>query len=440
MTRAPQHILFDLIGDPANIEVCILSNFPPEAIANEELRPIYEYAVAYFKKSSNRGAPTPDVYRNTDHPTVEGKTMMQVLEEREIFLDEEPEESIEWVIDQLMGRYVTRQADVAVAEMLKEVADAPLEDRAALLTQHATSLVGLSMTFEPRTTRVDFRDDADTFLDAYTNRKEQGETHLGMHFGIPDIDEHTYGIHPGELAIVAAHAKAGKSFLMDWVALKEFEVGKQVGIFTLENSIAMTEGRIACLAVGADPTRWIQGKSLPDEEESIKAWVNDVLRKAPNQFQIMQPAPGDRTAESVVTKARLLDVDSLIIDQLTFLDTEDQRSARYLQVRDILHGIKTMISTGRKPIPCLLAHQVNRDGHKMAQKEGHYEMYHMAESAEVERTADWVFAMFQSEAHLALNRLLFQTLASRRAVPKHWEMFWDIAVGHIGVSSEISLA
>lgn len=262
---------------------------------------------------------------------------------------------------------------------------------------------------------------------------------MGMHFGIKDIDDHTYGIHPGELAIVAAHAKAGKSFFLDWVALKEFEQGKTVGLFTLENSIPMTEGRIACLAVGADPTRWIKGQSYPDEEESITSWINDVLRKSDEKFYIMQPAPGDRTAESIVTKARLLNLDSLIIDQLTFMDATDVKLQRYLQMRDILHTIKTMISTGRKPIPCLLAHQVNREGHKMAQKENHYEMYHMAESAEVERTADWVFSMFQSADHMALNRLLFQTLASRRAMPKNWEMYWDIAVGNIAVANEYSL-
>ena len=69
----------------------------------------------------------------------------------------------------------------------------------------------------------------------------------------------------------------------------------------------------------------------------------------------------------------------LIIDQLTFIEPPDERAAPHIQIRDITHDLKTLISTGRDKMPCLLAHQINREGVKAADKVGYLEMYHLAE-------------------------------------------------------------
>ena len=436
--RSPEDILFELLVIDGNIEQAIMANLPAEAISNEDLRPIYLWMLDYYKQSSRRSTPTVDVLKNTQYPGQPGKTMYAVLSEYEIFLDEDPAESIEWVISQLKGRLLTEQATVGVTRMLQALSTAHAEDRPDVLSQHADNLVGLALAAESRVTRVDFREDVDELLAGYEDRKANVGQHMGMHFGLPDIDSTTYGIHDGELAVVAAGPKTGKSFFLDWVALKEWENGRNTALFTLENSIAMTEGRIACLATGADSERWMKGLCDPDEEAAITDWLEE-MRASDTALHILQPSMADRTAESIITKARLLNVDSIIIDQLTFIEAQNVREPRHVQIRDIMHTIKVMVSSGHKKLPCLVAHQVNREGVKAAEKDGKFAMYHMAEGSEVERTADWVFSMFQSGDYRALNRLLFQTLASRRAVPVNWELNWDMGIGNIDVIGAVNV-
>src|SRR5690606_32069603 len=103
-------------------------------------------------------------------------------------------------------------------------------------------------------------------------------------------------------------------------------------------------------------------------------------------FWILQPEMGQRTIQHMVRRAETLG-DAVIIDQLTFVEPNPgtERLSRTEQVGRILHMFKALIS-GR--MPGLLAHQINREGQKAAEKLGRLEMYHLAESAEVERTAD----------------------------------------------------
>jgi hypothetical protein len=60
----------------------------------------------------------------------------------------------------------------------------------------------------------------------------------------------------------------------------------------------------------------------------------------------------------------MLGGDWLFLDQLRFIDPMDMKAPRYIQIREIMHQLKEMISTGRDQMPALLAHQISRDGLK----------------------------------------------------------------------------
>src|SRR5690606_18761438 len=138
----------------------------------------------------------------------------------------------------------------------------------------------------------------------------------------------------------------------------------------------------------------------------------------------------------LVRQAQIYGVDSLLIDQLTFLEPEDERAPRHLQNREMTHTLKSMISSARKTMPCILAHQINRESVKNSEKGGHLEMYHLAESSEVERTADWVFGIHRSRVEVESLRAKFQTLAARREANRHFMLGWSIDTGYVNVRHE----
>jgi len=210
-------------------------------------------------------------------------------------------------------------------------------------------------------------------------------------------------------------------------------------LFTLENSVEMTQDRLACMELGIDARRWNRGECDEGELQRIREWT-DALRNSERPFWILQPEPGKRTVDLMIRQARVLG-NAAFIDQLTFVDVPkaSDRSPRHIQIRDILHDLKSIISSGNR-IPCLMAHQINREGVKSAERSGKLEMYHLAESAEVERTADWVFGLWQGEGLRQAGRAYIQMLAARREDLVDWEAVWRPHIGQIAVRGQVDLS
>ena len=59
----------------------------------------------------------------------------------------------------------------------------------------------------------------------------------GITFGLPEVDQHTLGIHPGELCVIAATSGGGKSWFAGLIVLEEFRRGRRCILFTLENDV-----------------------------------------------------------------------------------------------------------------------------------------------------------------------------------------------------------
>ena len=305
--------------------------------------------------------------------------------------------------------------------------------RVGALAEVSAELAALVAALQPRHSRVDLREGGRDMLARYDQVAASEDKVRGMGFGLPEVDAHTRGIWPGEIAIVVAPPKAGKSWLANWVALQEWQRGRVAGLWTLENSIEMTQLRLACIALKLSYED-LQDGTLPDSEyKLLHEWVHDVLAESDVPLHILHPDQEQRTPHAIVQQARGLDVQSLIIDQLTFVEpSRDKRNqTRAYEVRDILHDLAASVSTGRDPLSCLLTHQVKRDGIKEAEKTGRLAMDSGADSSEVERTASWVFGLWASEHQQALHQTSLQTLATRRGKPRDWDLHWDVGVGLI---------
>ena len=156
-------------------------------------------------------------------------------------------------------------------------------------------------------------------------------------------------------------------------------------------------------------------------------------------FHIIQPGIGERTVEHMVRKAKSLG-DVIIIDQLTFVEPNPihVRLPRYQQIGNSLHELKSLISTGKR-IPAFLIHQMSREGQKAAQKLGRLEMWHFAEAAEGERTADWAGGMVATESMQDANRVYLQGRAARRQRLQSWQLVWRPWRGETTVMHSVRL-
>ena len=423
--------LLAAITDSILIAEIAESSLTAEAIPTEEIRPVFAWAMTYYYESGRTQAPSREALLEVwgDH-----------LEQAEIELPDEDAETDTpaSAVEALEAQYVLKTHQEFILRSSTEIASAPAVERLGLLKAHAAELSAIALKMQPRRVLVSVKDGLSEAADRYLIREQDGHQHKGMTFGLSAIDDYTYGIHPGELAVLAAGPKTGKSFFPLLAAKHEWlSCGRPTTLFTLENSVDMTYDRLICAILGIDPDAFQRGALTADEKKRVVEYRGDSLKDLKAGLHVVMPEPGNRTVDALIRQARMLDAQSIFIDQLTFVDHPDPaRKPRNEIIRDIMHETKQQISTSRDPVSVLMAHQINREGMKAAAKQDYLEINHFAEGSEVERSVDWGFSLYNSRNDVMAQMMKFQTLAARRAKPKSWYLQWRIEKAHVRVLSE----
>lgn len=433
MSSRPESVLFSSLLDVDRLEYLAREGIDSEIIPTAAMRPVVEWALNYYFESGCKQAPTEEALR------LEWST---VLESEEIVLEppEDEYETAEWALKFLRSNYIHLEWQRWIKKAAEEMAASYTDDRVGIFDKHSAELAEMRTRVRSRTAEAR---GADALVDAirrYHERAELDGAPHGLMLGLEMTDAHTHGIHDGELAVLAAGPKTGKSWLLAKAVLNEWQRGRRGILFTLENSVEMTIDRIVCLRANVDYRRWQRGQATPEELHRVEVNRDTLMRQEIGDMIVVMPPRGQRTASAMLREAQMRGADSILIDQLTFVEAVGTKAkARHEIVRDIMHDLKTGISTGSYKIPCLLAHQINREGVKAADKTGFLEMYMLAESSEVERTADWVFGLYRSHEDRIAEVAKLQTLAARREDTQSWLLAYNPSLGVMETASEITL-
>lgn len=429
-----EKVLVQHLTVPVSLKEIVERDLPDDILPTPDLCNVIRFAVDYWHtEGSDQIAPPMEVLLTH---------FANLMAEHSIDLSIEPEGTLEWALAVAQGNYIDRAWQPWVREFAMKIAapEADVLEKPHILGEAIEQLMAIQSRFVRRSEQVDVRTVAEQMYADYLVRAARADDSSieGSILGLGMIDEFIGGCRPGELHIAAGPPKSGKSFLLAHAAYETWRRGGSPVLYTLENSVDMTLARIACMKLGIDSRRWETGRCTPEEIQRVMMWIEHV-KAAPNPFHIVQPDPQHRTVEHLVRRARTLG-DSIFIDQLTFVAASvgSERRQRHEQIGIMLHELKELISTGRR-LSCVMAHQINREGVKAAEKTGHLEMYHLAESAEIERTADLVLGLWQSAALRDVGRAWVQTLAFRRQELRHWEIIWRPFIGQIQPRNEIVL-
>jgi hypothetical protein len=419
-----EQVLLNHLTTVKSLEVLALEGFLNpvvlEIIPTEVVREITAWSLRYFFQNGRQVAPSKDAIQ---------ETWGEELEKREILVEDDVEtDSVEWSIEQLRAQYATLKSQDFVKQFATTVFTAGPDEKVEKIQAGAHDLYLVAQSLTSRHREQDAAEGFRDALERYDLRKKDGRTTYGMTFGLPLIDEHIHGVHPGELVTFAAGSGVGKSWVAGKTALNEWAAGRLAALFTLENDLAMTFDRLACMKARVN---------YETEVERVRMWA-DKLAKSDNAPVVLMPDRGNRTVPAIVRKAVVLGAQSLIIDQLSFVEhnPHSRERQRWAMWGETIHELKNEISEGRDKLPCLLLHQINREGMRAAAKSGRHEMDHLAEASEIERTSDFVFALYQSPDAKIVGEAIWQTLKSRRVPPKDWDLAFRLEVGDIRVRTE----
>lgn len=431
-TSRSEDVLYSSLTDVDALEQLVKIGLPLECIPTPVMRDVVAWAVSYFDKSGQTKAPTREALMETWGQTIEDAEVE--IENSDVEL-----EDVGWAIDSLKARYADWKFQSWQKEAAAKLAEANSTTRLTVLEEQVHELNQMILGLRDKSQEVEGIEGFQRSLAAYEKRAATAQQHRGMAFGVEEIDQYTYGIHEAELAVLAAGPKTGKSVTMAYILLQEWRKGRHATYYTLENSVDMTYDRLVCIHLHVDHDRYRRGEAGEDEVERVRTFIAERGEELREAIHVIQPERGKRTVQHMTRQARAMGTESLLIDQLTFMEASDRRLRGPEMIKDIMHDLKDAIG-GRLSIPCLLAHQINREGMREAKKNGWLEMYMLAEGSEVERTADWVFGLYASPDEQQAQMIKWQTMATRRGSSnKNWRVgVWRPWVNQVDALEEIT--
>lgn len=346
------------------------------------------------------------------------------------------EESTEWLVSKIHTRYIRNNLHEAMfdAAEISNREDHPVDALRKLHTDTWSALRSVT----PRRGRSDISQDVELRRRRYDDRAAFDGDVLGVPIGLSEIDNHSFGILPGELALVAALSKTGKTFLLAHAAISARRAGYTPYFASLELSVTDMEDRIDAVLSGLSYEKIQKGKLSDDEHKTLHE-EQDKFAALGSLF-VEKPPKNERTVPFLVNRAWDVGANFLIIDQLSFLESATQNNYRegHIRVGDIVSDLKLEISQDdTHAMPTFMAVQINREGSK-AEK---LKLQHMALTSALEQVADVIYGLTQSEEMRANRSMQLEQLGFRRGASKGWLLAWEL--GHrtnISVRQEISQA
>lgn len=408
MSNAEERKLLSKMTELAEISRIWEMGIRQEVFEDPINRFAFTFMIDYWLSAQMQHAPT-WVVMETEYP--------------QLALDNHVEETTDWLIGQLKKRYaVNRLQDVLRRALDKSGADDPVKTLDTLWHDAYDA----AQINAPRYARVDITETIEARRERYS-RDVQHQSTAGIPIGLAELDSHTRGILPGELCAAAAYTKTGKSWLLANAFVTALRNGMRPIFFTLEMGIPEMEDRIDAIYSGVSYQRLSQRDLNPDEIIALRD-AQDTMAATDSGF-IERPQRGERTVKHMVSRARQLGANFLIIDQLSFIDSEHSYtgdSALRMKHGELIFELKDEIareSVGK--LPCLLAVQLNRQAATQGTG-GRGELYNFANSSMVEQTVDIALGLWRNQEMRANNAMGLDIMGSRRCDTRSWTLAWHL--------------
>lgn len=184
---------------------------------------------------------------------------------------------------------------------------------------------------------------------------------LGITTGIPELDDATHGWLPEEHCILFARTNEGKSWVAELLAVNAWKSGKKVLYYAGEMSPLMMGYRFDTLYKNISNSGLLRGNSELDEE--YKNYLDKLSDKSglivitPQDFNNKKPK-----ISQIKQVAKDLDVDLIILDQISLLDDEKSSENKTTRYGNISQEIKLAGVELQKPF--ITVAQANREAEK----------------------------------------------------------------------------
>lgn len=325
--------------------------------------------------------------------------------------------------DYLLDTLVSARRKVATANILREAIEKidKEQDHEGALLALQSGIVKLDSSGFTETNDVDITkpEELERRWNRYQERKLNPDTLLGYPTGFPTIDQVTSGLQNGQLVVITATPKTGKSTVALQIAINIHEKSQVVPMFySFEMSNREQEDRFDAMKARVSYRRLITGKLTPQEEAGYRTTVIENLRKR-ESFVLVDSASGT-TLSGVVSKLQQHRPSILFIDGMYLMIDEQTGEANTPQaLTNLTRGFKRLAQ--KFDIPIVITTQ-SLDWKKG--KGGRLTANSIGYSSSFFQDADVLFGLEKPEEEVDETRVL-SILASRNSGPGSTFLTWE---------------
>lgn len=380
-----------------------------EHFFDNSIREIYNFSLDYLIKSEFKSSPTENLlkikfesyFNNNGWPTEEylahiitndllekyrRANVQKVLLEAAEELDNDPERAISIAISKLSKV----QEDTATRERIEIYKDG-------------------------------FQHRVEEYIDS-TIDLEKSKKRKGIYFGWDLINDQLYGIHPGELAVIAGYTGIGKSLTGAKIALEAARRGTKVYLLNLELEKELQLKRLDCLASGVSYTKYERGELNSLELTKLKEARLEIESFGDNLLIDTPTLSSERTVQDLYSRAKLWGAEMIVGDQLSWLTPEgNYKNSNNFQMQQMSELITDITRINKEMnLASVWLVQFNRESQSKQKQRGG--LQHIALSSQIEQNVSIAIGISATKEMMEQEVKVFEILKSRRSSLKSYLM------------------
>jgi replicative DNA helicase len=325
-------------------------------------------------------------------------------------------------IDYLLDDIVDKRRKLSISNTLRlaveEIQNNKDHESALLLMQNG--IVRLEEDGLNQTSDVNLITTTESRWDDYVFRKNNPGL-LGVATGFPTIDAVTNGLQKGQLIVVVATPKTGKSTLALQIANNVHKQGLSPMFQSFEMTNREQQDRYDSMRAMVSHNRLITGKLTAEEEARYKDSL-EIMADDPTSFWLVDSAHGITTS-AIHSKVQTLNPDVIFIDGVyLMLDENTGESNTPQALTGITRSLKRLAQKTNRPVI------ITTQALNWKSKKGKVTADSIGYSSSFLQDADVVFGLEREDENVDDTRTL-KVMASRQSANVEASLMWDWSTG-----------
>jgi len=337
-------------------------------------------------------------------------------------------DNVDYLLDEIVA-IRRRSATVAMIGDAIEQIDKAKDHEGALIAIQS-GLIKLEEDGLSKSSDIDITENPMQLWDDYLYRKSNPGL-LGVPTGFPTIDAATNGLQNGQLIIIVAPPKTGKSTLALQIAQNIHLKGSTPMFQSFEMTNQEQLSRYVAMRARVSHTRYQVGGLTDEEESRVKAKLQ-AIKNMREKFWLVGATEGS-TVSNIASKIQIHQPDVVFIDGMYLMvDENGEKPGSPQALTNITRSLKRLAQRVNKPI--VISTQVlenkMRNGQVTTDAIGYSSSFH--------QDADVIFGLQKEDENVDDTRLL-KVIASRNSGPAEVSMLWDWNSGQFREIDETDL-